>query len=83
MSPKHRKQKSSEDVLELRDLDSLRIRALMLAGLALMVLVYAMVILAETANMSLDQQEDLSDRLDKAKRQLRDATASGLERPRT
>ena len=75
---KHRKEKS-EDVLELRDLDAQRVRYLMMCALALAILVYAMAQLAATLNTSLDQQEELTERFEKSRRQLaelRDAKPS-------
>ncbi len=85
MSPKHRREKS-DDVLELRDLDGQRVRAMLPAGLALVVLVYAMGRLLETLNTSLDQQEELTERFEKSRRQLgelRDAKSSASEPAKT
>jgi len=85
MSPKRRKDRS-EDVLELRDLDSQRIRAFLLGTAALVVLIYAMAQLLETLTTSLDQQEELTERFEKSRRQLaelRDAKSSASEPPRT
>ena len=85
MSPKHRREKS-EDVLELRDLDTQRFRAMWMAVLALVVLVYAVGRLIETLSTSLDQQEELTERFEKSRRQvaeLRDAKASASEPLRT
>lgn len=78
---KHRKEKS-EDVLELRDLDAQRVRYLMMGALALAVLVYAMLQLAATLSTSLDQQEELTERFEKSRRQLaelRDVKPSASE----
>lgn len=81
MSPKHRKEKSEEDVLQLRDLDGQKLRAMVLGLVALVVLVYAMAQLMDALNTSLDQQEEVTERL-KALRQLgelRDAKSSTSE----
>ena len=81
MSPKYRKEKS-EDVLELRDLEGKRVRAFLLAMVALGVLVYAISQLLETLTTSLDQQEELTERFEKSRRQLaelRDAKSSTSE----
>lgn len=85
MTSKRRRQDPDEDVLELRDLWSARTRALLLGTVALVVLVYAMGQLLDALSISLDQQEDLSDRLDDAHRQMRPqaATSSGSEPPKT
>ena len=85
MSPKNRREKS-EDVLELRDLDSQRIRAMVLAVLAMAILAYAVAQLIGTLSTSLDQQEELTERFEKARRQLgdlREAKSSGSEPAKT
>lgn len=64
MSKKRRS--ASEDVLELRDLASARRRAMLLGLIGLAVVVWALSSLIDSLGTSLDQQEELSERLERA-----------------
>jgi hypothetical protein len=77
MSSSRRRREEDEDVLVLRELDSQVTWLMVLALMGLGLLIYAVVRLAQVVNMSLDQQEDLSDRLSDARQALDVSRAAG------
>ncbi len=61
---KKRRVEEDEDVLELRDQARTRLRAMIIGLIGLALLVIALSLLSEVVSVSLDQQEELIDRLD-------------------